>query len=230
MAAAGLSTAGTTLHGQRVSPPDAPSQWVAFSADVRIKIPNRLEAWGRYVQDEHVCVRQDMVHPDGSALVWITNDQTKRSYRLYHGAWTFQPMRMGTVTRRPHATPVNRRTDPIDGFDAYVSINNVRSPRGNYQEEDAVIPALNDFRPGPLTPSGERWRRAGRAARRRAGGAGINRSGRQAGRDVHGHGDTHRRPVDETGGVRLYREMRSVFCGGSRPRVQWRVVFSKVGL
>ena len=83
-----------------------PQEWVAFSADLRINIPNRPETWGRYVQDEHGCVRQEVVHPDGSALVTITNYQTERFYRLYHAAWTSQPMHLGigetlsiTVTR-----------------------------------------------------------------------------------------------------------------------------------
>src|SRR4029079_6096641 len=82
------------LRAQAVPRPDAPQEWVAFSADIRINIPNRPEAWGRYVQDEHGCVRQEMVHPDGSALVTITNFETERFYRLYHGS------RAGAATRQ----------------------------------------------------------------------------------------------------------------------------------
>ena len=129
---------------------------MAFSADVRINIPKRPETWGRYVQDEHGCVRQEMVHPDGSALISMTNFQTERMYRLYHGAWTSQPMHIGTMPRRPYQLSVNRKTDSIEGFDAYVSVSNVRSPRGDYKEEATVIPALNYFRAITTTPSGER--------------------------------------------------------------------------
>ena len=144
------------LRAQAVPRPDAPQEWVAFSADIRINIPNRPEAWGRYVQDEHGCVRQEMVHPDGSALVTITNFETERFYRLYHGSWTAQPMRTSNLTRRPIQLRVDRKTDPIEGYDAYVSVSNVRSPRGDYKEEVAVIPALNFFRAAFVTPSGER--------------------------------------------------------------------------
>ncbi|HTM24586.1 MAG TPA: hypothetical protein VL225_05280 [Vicinamibacterales bacterium] len=136
--------------------PSPPQEWVAFSADVRINIPNRPEAWGRYVQDEHGCVRQEMVHPDGSALITMTNFQTERMYRLYHGAWTSQPMHMGTTPRRPYQLPVGRKTDSIEGFDVYISETSVRSPRGDYKQEATVIPALNYFRAIMTTPSGER--------------------------------------------------------------------------
>ena len=151
-----FAVAPARLCAQAVPRPDAPREWVAFSADIRINIPNRPEAWGRFVQDEHGCVRQEMVHPDGSALVTITNFQTERAYRLYHGSWTAQPMRMGTMTRHPYQMQVNRKTDPIEGYDAYISISNVRSPRGDYKQEDTVIPALNFFRAAFVTPTGER--------------------------------------------------------------------------
>jgi hypothetical protein len=35
----------------------SPSDWVAFSADMRIVIPGQPERWGRHVQDEHGCRR-----------------------------------------------------------------------------------------------------------------------------------------------------------------------------
>ena len=52
------------------------------------------------------------VHPDGSALVTMTNLQTERMHRLYHGAWTSQPMRMGTMPR----ASVSTITQPEDLF------------------------------------------------------------------------------------------------------------------
>jgi hypothetical protein len=52
-----------TLAGQSQSPPEAPRVWVAFSADIRITFANGKEAWGRRLQDEHGCVRDEMVHP-----------------------------------------------------------------------------------------------------------------------------------------------------------------------
>jgi hypothetical protein len=138
------------------SAPAGPQEWVAFAADLRISIRNRPETWGRYVQDEHGCVRQDVVHPDGSALVTITNYQTERFYRLYHAAWTSQPMRLGTMPRRPMQRTVGRKTDPIEGFDAYLAEVNSRTPRGDFKEEVTLIPALNYFQPILNTPSGER--------------------------------------------------------------------------
>ena len=151
-----LAASGASLPRQDRQAPIPPQEWVAFSADVRINIPNRAEAWGRYVQDEHGCVRQEMVHPDGSALITMTNFQTERMYRLYHGAWTSQPMRIGTMPRRPSQLSLSRKTDSIEGFDAYTSVSSVRSPRGDYKQEATVIPALNHFRAITTTPSGER--------------------------------------------------------------------------
>lgn len=151
-----LAASGASLPRQDRQAPLSPQEWVAFSADVRINIPNRAEAWGRYLQDEHGCVRQEMVHPDGSALITMTNFQTERMYWLYHGAWTSQPMRMGTMPRRPRQLSVSRKTDSIEEFDAYISVSTVRSPRGDYKEEVTVIPALNHFRAITTTPSGER--------------------------------------------------------------------------
>jgi hypothetical protein len=147
---------GGSLAGQTKRLPSAPDTWVAFSADLRINMPNRPEAWGRYVQDEHGCVRQDVVHPDGSALVSITNFQIERFYRLYHGSWTSQPMRMGTLPRRPMQGPAGQKTEPIEDFEAYVSEQNMRSPQGEYREVLTVIPALNFFRAIVNFPSGER--------------------------------------------------------------------------
>ena len=106
-----LAASGASLPRQDRQAPLSPQEWVAFSADVRINSPNRAEAWGRYVQDEHGCVRQEMVHHDGSALITMTNFQTERMYRLYHGAWTGQPMRMSTMPRRPYQRSVSRKTD-----------------------------------------------------------------------------------------------------------------------
>ena len=149
-------SSGALLAEQKGRAPLAPSGWVAFSADIRIEIPNRPEAWGRHVQDEHGCVRQDMVHPDGSALVTITNYQTERYYRLHHASWTTQPMHIGTRPRQPYQRPAGRKAQPIEGFDTYVSEVNLRSPRGDYKTEVMVIPALNYFEPVRETPTGER--------------------------------------------------------------------------
>ena len=136
--------------------PDQMTRDTEVLLDLRINIPNRPETWGRYVQDEHGCVRQDVVHPDGSALVTITNYQTERFYRLYHAAWTSQPMHLGTMPRRPMQRTVERKTESIEGFAAYLTEVNNRSPRGDYKEEITLIPSLNYFQPIINTPSGER--------------------------------------------------------------------------
>jgi hypothetical protein len=125
-----------SILAQDPARPPAPRSWVAFSADVRIEMPKRPEAWGRYVQDEHGCVRQEMVHPDGSALITMTNFETERMYRLQRGSWTTQPMRMGPMPRMPHQLPVTRKLEPIEGYDAYLSEQNVRSPRGDYKSTE----------------------------------------------------------------------------------------------
>src|SRR5687768_15527671 len=116
---AALVSPAIFIFAQDQARPSAPRAWVAFSADVRIEMPKRPEAWGRYVQDEHGCVRQEMVHPDGSALITMTNFETERMYRLQRGAWTSQPMRMGRMPRMPRQVPVTRKLEPIEGFDAY---------------------------------------------------------------------------------------------------------------
>jgi hypothetical protein len=158
----GLVSPGLSILAQDPPRPAAPRSWVAFSADVRIEMPKRPEAWGRYVQDEHGCVRQEMVHPDGSALITITNFETERMYRLQRGSWTSQPMRMGPMPRMPRQLPVTRKLEPVEGFDAYLHESTVRpapgttSPRGEYKRVSTVIPALNYFDAVLDLPSGER--------------------------------------------------------------------------
>jgi hypothetical protein len=136
--------------------PSGPTEWVAFSADIRITFANGKEAWGRRLQDEHGCIRDEMVHPDGSALITLINVQTEKTYRLYHASWTSQPMRIGQFPRTPIQLRVTRKTDPIEGFDAYIHEANVRSPKGDYLQVSTVIPALNFFHALLTTPSGER--------------------------------------------------------------------------
>ena len=133
-----------------------PNTWIAFAADVRITSQDRPEQWGRYAQDEHGCVRQDMVHPDGSALVSITNYQTERFYRLFHGVWTVQPMKMGPVPHRPIQRMLDAKAPSIEGFDAYSVDSLVRSPRGDYRRQAIVIPALNFYEAVSTMPTGER--------------------------------------------------------------------------
>jgi hypothetical protein len=145
-----------TAAGQVPSAPVGAHEWVAYSADIRITFASGKEAWGRRLQDEHGCVRDEMVHPDGSALITLINFQTQQTYRLYHGSWTSQPMRMGQLPHAPLQLRVTRKADPIEGFDAYVHEANVRSPKGDYLETTTVIPALNFFRAVVTTPTGER--------------------------------------------------------------------------
>ena len=102
---------GASLAGQTKRPAAGPDTWVALSADLRINIPNRPETWGRYVQDEHGCVRQDVV-ADGSALISLPTFKPS-DVRLY-GSWMSQPMRMGTLPRRPVQGPAGRKTEPIE--------------------------------------------------------------------------------------------------------------------
>ena len=131
-------------------------EWVAFSADIRIVFANGREAWGRRVQDEHGCTRDEMVHPDGSALITLINLRTETTYRLYRGAWTSQPTRVGQFPRAPSQLRVTRKADPIEGFEAYIHETILRSPKGDYQSVETVIPALNFFRAIVTMPTGER--------------------------------------------------------------------------
>jgi hypothetical protein len=152
--AAAVAVSGLA-HAQKPADPAGPREWVAFAADIHITFANGREAWGRRVQDEHGCTRDEMVHPDGSALITLLNFQTERTYRLYHGSWTSQPMKMGTMTRTPIQMRVSRKTDSIEGFGAWIREANVRSPKGDYTEVVTVIPALNFFQAAYVTPNGE---------------------------------------------------------------------------
>lgn len=134
----------------------SPREWVSYSADVRIERPNRPEAWGRRLQDEHGCVRDEMVHPDGSAMITLLNFPAETTYHLLRGAWTSQPMKLGPVARQPLTRPVVRQVASIEGFDAYVAVSNVRSPRGDYTQEAVLIPALNFVQAAVTLPSGEK--------------------------------------------------------------------------
>jgi hypothetical protein len=151
-----LASAQGEARGRSAPQVSGPTGWIAFAADVRINYPNRPEAWGRYVQDEHGCQRQEMVHPDGSAMITIMNFETGRFYRLMRGTWTSQAMKVGPMTRQPLQRRVNRRTDPVEGFDAYIIESTVRSPRGDYVSVETVVPALNFFRAITTSPFGER--------------------------------------------------------------------------
>jgi hypothetical protein len=134
----------------------SPATWIAFSADVKVVIPGQPERWGRHVQDEHGCRRQEVFHPDGSSMITLLNFQTQRMYRLFRGAWTSQPMKIGPVdNRRPYSLSVTRKAPSIEGFDAYVHESNVRGPRGNFTRTAVVIPALNFFEAVTTTFSGE---------------------------------------------------------------------------
>jgi hypothetical protein len=149
----------TPLTGQERSVPLSPAgprEWVPFSADIHITFPKGTEAYGRRVQDEHGCTRDEGVHPDGSAMITLLNFQTEHTYRLFHGSWTSQPMRLNGRVHTPIQLRVSRRAEPIEGFDAFVYESTVRSPRGDYTEAVTVIPALNFFRAAFSIPSGER--------------------------------------------------------------------------
>lgn len=97
---------------------ESPATWVAFAADVRVVYPGQAEKWGRYVQDEHGCQRQEMFYPDGAAMVTLLNFETMKMYRLSRSSWTSQPMKPGPETRRPLTLPVHQKAEPIEGFDA----------------------------------------------------------------------------------------------------------------
>lgn len=145
-------------NGLRV---EGPRTWVAFSAELKIEHPSRPTAYGRQLQDEHGCTRRETVHPDGSLLVTILNFETQKMYRLMRGSWTSQPMRLvPSIARRPPVLPVHKKTDAVEGFEAYVSISNVTGPTGEKSTREAVVvPALNYFEVvQQFRPGGERIR------------------------------------------------------------------------
>ena len=130
----------------------APATFVAFSADLKIANPKRPEAFGRYLQDEHGCMRRETVFPDGSPMIAITNYETRKMYRLGRSGWTVQPMRivdgLGSFPPRPRDMPVIKKADPIEGFEVWTSsIRVTNSPTGETSREMLVIPALNFFEP-----------------------------------------------------------------------------------
>jgi hypothetical protein len=131
----------------RVTPgPPQPTTWVAFAAELRIEHPDRPTAFGRFLQDEHGCSRRETVHPDGSLMVSIMNFQDETFYQLMRGNWTSQPMRLVPgIPRRAPVRNLNQKTTPIEGYEAFISVMEVKSPRGNYTRESVVLPALNNF-------------------------------------------------------------------------------------
>ena len=79
-------------------------------------------------------------------MVNILNFETEKMYRLMRGSWTSHPMRLvPSIPRRPMTRALHRRADPVEGFETYVSVVNVKSPRGDYTREAIVAPALNYF-------------------------------------------------------------------------------------
>lgn len=127
-----------------------------FSAELRITHPTRPLAFGRQLQDEHGCMRRETVHPDGSLMITITNFETEKTYRLMRGSWTEQSMRLiPGLPRRPRTATVERQLNPIEGFEAYLSVMPMKSPRGDYTQESIVIPALNFFVAHQVSQNGE---------------------------------------------------------------------------
>ena len=144
-----LQTTPTAQPGQRIQ---APTTFVAFSADLKITNPKRPEAFGRHLQDEHGCVRRETVFPDGSPTIVITNHETKKTYRLGTSGWTVQPMRIiegpAPFAHRPRTMPVIKKVDSIEGFEVWTSsIKVTNSQTGQTSRDMLVIPALNFFEP-----------------------------------------------------------------------------------
>lgn len=131
----------------RVTPgPPQPTKWIAFSAELRIEHPDRPTAFGRYLQDEHGCNRRETVHPDGSLMVSIMNFENETFYQLMRGNWTSQAMRLVPgIPRRPRVMNLTQKRAPVEGYEAFISLMEVKSPRGNYTRESVVLPGLNNF-------------------------------------------------------------------------------------
>ena len=76
----------------------------------------------------------------------LLTDDPEMMYSLMRVLWSSQPMRLiAAIPRRPRTMPLDRKSDPIDGIDTYVSIVNVKGPNGPYTRETIVAPALNYF-------------------------------------------------------------------------------------
>ena len=144
---AGLALTQNPGAAVRVTPgPPQPTRWVAFSAELRIDHPTRPTAFGRFLQDEHGCNRRETVHPDGSLMVSIMNFQDETFYQLMRGHWTSRPMRVvAAMPRREPVRKLDRKVAPIEGHEAFLSVMEVKSARGNYTRESVVVPALNHF-------------------------------------------------------------------------------------
>jgi hypothetical protein len=141
-----LQTGPPPQIGQRIP---APTNFVAFSADLKITSPKRPDAFGRYLQDEHGCTRRETVYPDGSPMIYINNFVTQKTYRLTTSGWVVQAMRIieGTaLPRRPRSMSVIKKVDPIEGFEVWTSTMRItNSPTGETSREILVAPALNFF-------------------------------------------------------------------------------------
>ena len=143
-------------QGVPVPAPPPATGWVPFVADLKITQAGRPDHFGRHLQDEHGCTRQETVNIDASAIISIQNYETQKFYQLLRGTWTVQPMRIGPIARRPPAPRARvKKADPIEGFEAWLTSIQVRSARGDYRREATVIPALNEFEALHTSPNGQ---------------------------------------------------------------------------
>ena len=72
------------------------------------------------------------------------------------GSWTSNVIRLiPDFPRRPPASRAVKFVRQIEGFDAYLSVVNVTSPRGNHTQERLVIPALNYLVADRTHPNGD---------------------------------------------------------------------------
>ena len=134
-----------------------PKTFVPFSVELKITHPTRPQAFGRHLQDEHGCMRRETVHPDGSLMVTINNYEDAKTYSLMRGNWVAQDIRLiPGLPRQPSSSRfVTKQVQSIESYDAYLSVIQVKSPRGDYMQESTVIPALNFFAAVQTLPNGD---------------------------------------------------------------------------
>jgi hypothetical protein len=158
--AAALCIAATSAAQEPVPPerrpgqfyPPAPSEWVAFSAELEVFTAGRPPQYGRHFQDEHGCQRREIPDADGRLVITIRNELTNTTYRFADGQWTAQSMRPGPERRRPITRmALDGRAPFFEGFDAYI-LQRPSLPEG-FRRESIVIPALNFFEPSVERPN-----------------------------------------------------------------------------
>lgn len=128
--------------------PKLSTDWVPFSALLRITRPDGSESAGRFYRDQHGCERQEtQMGPQGTLIVTIKNFETERFYRLMLDRWSSQQMRVGPERTAPRKSgPTRASPTKREGFDVFpVRVTTERRGGTKTVTRSLVAPQLDGF-------------------------------------------------------------------------------------